>query len=100
MHIVVDFPSEYKKACLQAKKDWQIAKEEDMDRKLMKLVVAMALFGDAKVSIIKLKCNRVYRNPEFVPIDSTDHFGIKSDSEEQGGGWTATIPFSDVDYIY
>ena len=57
-----------------------------MDRKLMKLVVAMALFGDAKVSIIKLKHNQVYRNPEFVPIESTDRFGIKSDSEEQGGG--------------
>ena len=67
----------------------------------MKLVVAMALFGDAKVSIIKLKHNQVYRNPEFVPIESTDRFGIKSDSEEQGGGgWTTIISFSDVDYMY
>jgi len=71
-----------------------------MDGKLMKLVVCMALFGNAKVSIIKLKCNRVYKNPEFVPIESTDRFGIKSDSDEQGGEWTTIIPFSDVDYMY
>jgi|GEM_PF-4243592 len=71
-----------------------------MDRKLMKLVVGMALFGNVKVSIIKLRCGEVHRNPEFVPIESTDRFGIKSDSDEQGGGWTRIISFSDVDYMY
>lgn len=73
-----------------------------MDPRLIRLVVGAALFDLAKVSIIKLKGvnGPIYEDPTFIPVASTKQFGIKSDSDEQGGGWTTMINFSDVEYMH